>query len=159
MRKIQEDEDADLVLVQEFFASRGLVAERIPERKTKTPDFRLRRGHEVVGFCEVKSPQDIFVERAGLAVAEAPAGQIGGVIERDHTSRQYRCLDRAARKAAGQLRAANPAHSVPNILMIVNRDSRSLYDDFAEAITGYSGAHRVVGRTVRDAIPEIDAYV
>lgn len=56
-------EAADHVLVQQFFDGRGLVAERIPEIKTKTPDFRILRGTEVVAYCEVKSPQDVFAER------------------------------------------------------------------------------------------------
>ncbi len=156
---VQQDEEIDLALAELFFVSRGVVAERIQVGKTKTPDFRLHRGDEVVGFCEVKSPQDIFAERTLRAIAEAPEGQLGGIIERGHTSRQYRCLERFARTASGQLQAANPTHSVPNILMIVNRDTHSQHDDFVEAVTGYFGAHRVVEKTLRDAFPEIDAYV
>jgi hypothetical protein len=155
---VKQNEDADLQFAEQFFTSRGLTVERIREGTTKTPDFRLRRGSEVVGFCEVKSPQDIFVERAERAVNDG-AGQLSGVVERGFTSRQYRCIDRAARKAAEQLRAANPSHSVPNILMVVNHDNYAVEEDFAEAITGYFKGQRVIAETVRDAIPEIDAYV
>ena len=154
----KQNEDADLLFAVQFFDSRGLTAERIQEGKTKTPDLRLLRGNEVVGFCEVKSPQDIFVERTESAVNEG-AGQLRGVVERGFISRQYRCLDRAAKKAAEQLRAANPAHSVPNILLIVNHDSYSIEEDFIEAITGCFQGQRVIEKTFRDEILEIDAYV
>lgn len=55
---VQQDEDADHRIVRDFFAERGLLAERIVETVTKTPDFRVRRGAAVVAFCEVKSPQE-----------------------------------------------------------------------------------------------------
>ena len=55
--------------------------------------------------------------------------------------------------------AVNPGHAVPNIVMIVNHDRRSYEDDFAEAMTGRVSGYRVTEKTVRDRVPEIDAYV
>jgi hypothetical protein len=153
----QVQESADLNLVADFFAGRGLVAERIPESTTKTPDFKLLRGADVVGYCEVKSPQDVFVERVTDAIIEGK----GGVVEIGYGNdyRQGRCLARAAAKAAAQFAAVNPTHSAPNILMIVNHDTVSLVDDFRQIITGELGSLGRVGKPLRDDIPEIDVYV
>jgi hypothetical protein len=123
-----------------------LIAERIPETVGKTPDFKIKRGAEVVAFSEVKSPQDVFIERVEEAIRGGKAGMIETGYGNDY--RQARCIERAARKAAAQFAAANSGHAVPNILIIVNRDTVSLYEDFSQAIIG-----------VRDKVPEIDAYV
>ena len=48
---------------------------------------------------------------------------------------------------------------MPNILIIVNHDAVSLYDDFAQPITGEIGDLGPVSEAVRDKIPEINAYV
>jgi hypothetical protein len=155
---VQQQEKADHLVVQNFFAEQGLLADPIREQITKTPDFRILRGAETVAFCEVKYPQDIFTERLTAAIRQAPDGQIGGIIEHGHPSRQYRCLERAATKAAAQFESINPSHSVPNVLMVVNHDAYSYEDDFREVLIGYCGGIRT-GKALRDDIPEIDAYV
>ena len=154
---VQQHEDADHRIVQHFFARRGFITECIPETVSKTPDFRICRDAEVVAFCEVKSPQDVFIER----VEEAIRGSKGGISETGYGNdyRQARCIERAATKAAAQFAAVNSAHTVPNILMIVNHDTVSLYDDFSQAITGEIGGLGRVGEAVRDKVPEIDACV
>lgn len=154
---VQQREDDDHRIVEGFFALRGLSAERIPETVDKTPDFKIKRGAEVVAFCEVKSPQDVFVER----VEEAIRSSKGGIIETGYGNdyRQARCIERAAKKAGAQFAAVNSSHTVPNILMIVNHDTVSLYDDFSQAITGEVGGLGRVGEAVRDKVLEIDAYV
>jgi hypothetical protein len=154
---VQHQEERDLVLVQQFFAVRGLVAERIPEITTKTPDFRILCEAAIVAYCEVKSPQDVFPKRVEDAILEGK----GGVIEIGYGNdyRQGRCIARAAKKAEAQFEAVNPAHSVPNILIIVNHDSFSLEEDFTQVITGELGAVGRVGKPLRDDIPGIDVYV
>jgi hypothetical protein len=151
-------EEPDLALVERFFTDRGLVAERIPKTTGKTPDFRILRDRTVVAFCEVKSPQVVFQERLDDAIRQAPEGQFGGVIETDTVSRQYRCLERAATKAAAQFNAVNASHAQPNILMFVNHDTTSRMFDFEEAVTGCFGGIRTC-KALRDEIAEIDAYV
>jgi hypothetical protein len=151
-------EEADLVLVQQFFAGRGLVAERIAEITTKTPDFRILCGAAIVAYCEVKSPQDVFPKRVEDAILEGK----GGVIEIGYGNdyRQGRCLARFAKKAETQFEAVNPAHSVPNILLIVNHDTTSRMADFVQAVTGYiEELGRYAGTSLRKEMPEIDAYV
>ena len=95
---LQSQEKADHLIVQNFFAGRGLLAELYPETVSKTPDFRILRGTETVAYCEMKSPQDIFNERLTAAIRQAPEGQIAGIIEHGHTTRQYRCLERKEKK-------------------------------------------------------------
>jgi hypothetical protein len=150
-------EAADHLLVQQFFAARDLVAQRIEKTKTKTPDFGILRETDLVAYCEVKSPQDVFDERVGDAILKGR----GGVIETGYGNdyRQGRCIARAAQKAVAQFVAVNPAHLLPNIMVIVNHDSFSLEDDFTQLITGELGALGRVGKPLRDDIPEIDVYV
>jgi hypothetical protein len=155
---VQRQEEPDLSFVERFVADRRLVAERIPQSAGKTPDFRILRGSVLAAFCEVKSPQDVFQERLDEAIRQAPEGQFGGVIESGTVSRQYRCMDRAAKKAAAQFNAVNPSHAVPNILMFVNHDTTSRQGDFEEAVTGCFGGIRTC-KSLRDEIAEIDAYV
>jgi hypothetical protein len=112
---VQQHEDDDHVLVERFFSLNGLIAERIPKTVSKTPDFKIKRGAEIVAFCEVKSPQDVFEERLSAAILETPAGHYGGIKDVGTTSRQYRCMERAAKKAVAQLNSVNPSHSHPNI--------------------------------------------
>jgi hypothetical protein len=155
----QTQEGNDLRLVEAFFAARGLKAEQIPETTTKTTDFKILRGGDVIALCEVKSPQDVFVERVENAIHKVPPGQIGGIIEHGASSRQYRCMERAATKAAEQFNAVNPSRNVPNILMVVNHDTVSYESDFVEAVTGYVEGLGYGPKSLRASIPEIDAYV
>lgn len=156
---VQHQEEPDLLLVRQFFAARELLAERIPQGTAKTADFKIVRDANVVAFCEVKSPQDVFAERVRDAIGEAPPGQLAGVVERGSASRQYRCMERAARKAVAQFNSVNAPHAVPNILMIVNHDTFSYESDFVEAVTGYVEVLGFVSSSLRADISEIDAYV
>jgi hypothetical protein len=153
----QTQEESDLQLVEQFFAERGLKTERIPEAITKTPDVKILQGGDVIAFCELKSPQDVFVGRVEDTIKEGGSGIIETGYGNDY--RQARCIARAATKAAVQFTAVNPGHSVPNILLLVNHDTMSLYDDFSQAITGEIAGIGQVGTPVRDGIPEIDVYV
>lgn len=154
---VQMQETTDHLITQQFFAGRGLTAPPIPRKASKTPDFRILRETQIVAFCEVKSPQDVFNERMRDAVIGAKGG-LAGIIEKGPPSRQYRCLERAAKKAAAQFDAENAAHSVPNILMIVNRDAHSDVSDFSEVLTGYFDGMKVY-KALRDEIPQIDVYL
>lgn len=156
---VQPHEELDLRQVRNFFAARGVKAERIPEQATKTADFKILKDGKVVAYCEVKSPQDVFVERVKDAITSVPPGSLGGVIERGECCRQYRCMERAATKAVEQFNSVNPTHNVPNILVFVNRDTVSCESDFVEAVTGYVEGLGYVPKSLRTSIPDIDGYV
>jgi hypothetical protein len=106
----------------------------------------------------VKSPQDVFQERLNKAICAAPEEQGGRLVESGPVSRHYRCMERAATKAAAQFNAVNPRHAQPNILMFVNHDTTSHQGDFEEAVTGHFSGIRTC-LALRDEIAEIDAYV
>jgi hypothetical protein len=154
---VQQREDDDYVVVKRFFTRKGLVAERIPESVSKTPDFKIKRGAEVVAFCEVKSPQDIFDERLTDAILSGK----GGIVETGYGNdyRQARCIERAAQKAAAQFHAANPAYDVPNILVVVNHDKYAVVDDFVQSLTGTFGGRKVAQQGIQNTISEIDLYI
>jgi hypothetical protein len=152
---VQQDEDADHRIVQHFFALRGLLAEAIRKAVRKTPDFKISRDAQLVAFCEVKSPQDIFTERVNSAITSGHAGVIETGYGNDY--RQARCIERAARKAASQFAVANSTHSVPNILMVVNHDAHADDEDFVQTLTGTLQG-RVVAPGMQNTIPEIDLY-
>jgi hypothetical protein len=152
---VQQQEDADHLTAEHFFRLKGLIAERIPETVIKTPDFKVRRDAEVVAFCEVKSPQNIFEERVNNAITSGRAGVIEIGYGNDY--RQARCIERAAQKAAPQFDAANPSHSVPNILMVVNHDAHADVEDFVQELTGtFQGRPAVANGGIQNAIPQID---
>ena len=127
---VHRDEEPDLTLARQFFADRGLVAQRIPHRAGKTPDFRILRARTLVAFCEVKSPQDVFQERLSEAIRQAPEGHFGAMIRTGTVSRQYLCMESAAKKALVQFNAVNPSHEQRNILLFVNHDTTSHQSDF-----------------------------
>lgn len=156
---VQQQEDDDHLIVRDFFSRKKLQAAPIPETASKTPDFTVSRDGEVVGFCEVKSPQDIFTERANDAIVAAPAGAVAGAYDIGYGNdyRQARCIKRAAEKAAAQFEAANPAHSVPNILLVVNHDAHADVEDFVQILTGtFRGSP--MGEGIQNTIPQIDLY-
>jgi hypothetical protein len=113
----------------------------------------------LVGFCEVKSPQNVFDERLTDAVRRAPEGRYAGIVETGPTTRQYRRMRGAAIQAVGQFHSVNPSRFVPNILMFVNHDSTSTESDFIETITGYIDGLGYASKSVPAEIPEVDAYV
>jgi hypothetical protein len=132
-----------------------LLAEAIPKAVRRTPDFKISRDAQLVAFCEVKSPQDIFTERVNRAITSGHAGVIETGYGNDY--RQARCIERAARKAASQFAVANSTHSVPNILVVVNHDAHADVEDFVQTLTGTLQG-RVVASGMQNTIPEIDLY-
>jgi hypothetical protein len=66
---------------------------------------------------------------------------------------------KSGKKAVAQFNSVNPSRTIPNILMIVNHDTRSYESDFVEAVIGYVEGLGKTARPLRDDIAEIDAYV
>lgn len=128
------DEDRDLELIEELmFAPRGLQLQRFTQAETltgKTPDFRVFKTGDLVAFCEAKSPRDDWLDDQ-LDVA-APMQLVGG-LRNDPT---FNRIARHVEKAAGQFDAVNPGRTLPNILVFVNHDKVSSYNDLRETLTG-----------------------
>jgi hypothetical protein len=128
------DEDRDLELIGELlFAPRGLQLQRFTKAETlvgKTPDFRVLKAGNIVAFCEAKSPRDDWLDDQ-LDVA-APMQLVGGLRNDPIFNR----IARHVEKAASQFDAVNPGRILPNILVFVNHDKASSYNDLRETLTG-----------------------
>lgn len=128
------DEDIDLALIQELmFTARGLQLTRFSQAETlagKTPDFRVSQAGKLVAFCEAKSPRDDWLDDQ-LDTAE-PLELVGGLRNDPIFNR----IARHVKKAAAQFDAVNEARTLPNILVFVNHDRASNYNDLRETLTG-----------------------
>jgi hypothetical protein len=128
------DEQPDLDLVAAYFNDRGLTAERFSYAETqagKTPDFRVRQGSQLVAYCEVKSPNDPWLDGQ---LDNAPPLTIVGGLRNDPV---FNRLSRLLTKADAQFTAVNPDRAILNILAYVNHDDASEYHDLVETLTGY----------------------
>jgi hypothetical protein len=128
------DERSDLDLVAAYLAARGLSAERFSKEETlsgKTPDFQVRKGGEIVAYCEVKAPQDDpwFDD----LLRDATPDKIMGCARSAPT---FKRLARHLKKAASQFAAVNPNRTELNILAYVNHEDVTRYADFHEMLTG-----------------------
>jgi hypothetical protein len=128
------DEGLDVGLKEELlFTPRGLQLQRFTQAETlagKTPDFRVFQLGNLVAFCEAKSPQDDWLDDQ-LDVA-APM-QLAGGLRNDPT---FNRIARHVEKAASQFDAVNAGRTLPNILVLVNHDKASNYNDLRETLTG-----------------------
>ena len=128
------DEDSDLALIDELiFTPKGLQLERFSQAETlagKTPDFRVFQAGQLVAFCEAKSPRDDWLDDQ-LDTAR-PLELVGG-LRNDPT---FNRIARHVEKAASQFDAVNAVRVLPNILVFVNHDKASSYNDLRETLTG-----------------------
>jgi hypothetical protein len=110
-----KDEAADEALVRQLvFNGRDVEAERLPEGKNKSTDFKLTKNGVLKGYCELKSPRDDWI----FAIPkDLKPGEVRKESREDPTAH---ALARAIGKAAAQFDAVNPDHLLPNILVIVS---------------------------------------
>lgn len=128
------DELPDLDLVSAHFAGLGLSAERFSQSETqagKTPDFKVRHDGTLRAYCEVKSPNDPWLD--GLLDDAPPLTLVGGARP-DPT---FNRLSRLLSKADAQFTAVNPTREELNVLAYVNHDNASNFNDLRETLTGY----------------------
>ncbi len=158
-------EQHDLDLVAARLAERRVRAERFTDAEVKagkTPDFRLFRDGHLVGYCEVKSPRDEWLD--DLLKNAAPF-QIAGGLRDDPTFSRIAGL---VRKAVKQLDAVNPDRRLPNVLAFVNWANGNHFRDLDETLTGHvrlaDGGKvptmiKIAEGRMRDEKLRIDAYV
>ena len=159
------NEQLDLDLVAGYFSGLGLAAERFSQTEMqtgKTPDFRIRRDGVLVAYCEVKAPNDPWLD--GLLDDAPPLTIVGGA----RSDPIFNRLSRLLSKADAQFAAVNPARTALNILAYVNHDDGSHYYDLVETLTGYFHAddgtkhatmlHIAEGR-IGDAKRRIDGFL
>jgi hypothetical protein len=167
-------EEADLRTAETWLAAHGLHVKRFPkpERKTgKTPDFRLFRDGQHVGFCEVKSPRDERLD--DKLQAEADAEQSFKTVGVVGPTAAYNRISKHIDKAIEQFDAVNPDRLLPNILVFINWDQGSNYTDLHETLFGYhdyvddkgrptyrdNSRRKVAEGRIKDGKHRIDLYV
>jgi ribosomal protein L30 len=118
---VTPDERADVALAKRvLFEPHHLTLEKVKKRKDeKGPDFKIMKGLELVGYCEIKSPRDDWV-------LKFPKGE----NPETRTDPFYRNLAKHIETAVMQFGAANPDHKLPNVLVFMNhaldKDRRDL---------------------------------
>lgn len=130
----QFDEQRDLDLVAAYFTSLGLSVKRFAQAETqtgRTPDFRVLQNAVVAAYCEVKSPNDPWLDKL---LGEAPTSTIVGGSRSDPI---FNRLARLFTKADTQFTAVNPTRAELNILAFVNHDRASHFGDLVEVLTGF----------------------
>ena len=128
------DEQRDLDLLSSWLDGRGLTTQRFSRAETlagKTPDFKVLKGNDLVAYCEVKSPNDPWLD--GL-LENAPPFTIVGGGRPDPT---FNRIARLMNNADQQFAAVNPNREAFNILAYVNHDEHSDFNDLREVLTGY----------------------
>jgi hypothetical protein len=112
----------------------GLQPERFSKadmRRGKTPDFRVRKGGDVVLYCEAKHVQHDDWLAAKLESAQ-PLELVGGLRPDPIFNR----LSNHIHEAAQQFKAVNPEHAYPNVLVFANSDSQCGFPDLRSVVTG-----------------------
>lgn len=127
---LKPTEGADICLMRELIfqpANVGLQPFSKKEMdKGKTPDFKLMKGSELCGYCELKSPRDdwIFQHPDQPGVAETSSSPVSNNLARQIES------------AVEQFDAVNPDHRLPNVLVIVNHAAGRTRSDLHVTLTG-----------------------
>jgi hypothetical protein len=159
------NEQLDLDLVANYFSNLGLSAERFSHAETqtgKTPDFRIRQGGILVAYCEVKAPNDPWLDE--LLDNAPPLTCVGGARSDPIFNRLARLLN----KADAQFAAVNSARDALNILAYVNHDDASNRNDLVEILTGYFHADggtkhptnlRIAEELIGEAKRRIDVFL
>jgi large subunit ribosomal protein L30 len=110
-----EDEEADKALMRQLlFRAEGLELVALPEKTTKTPDYKIIKKGELKGYCELKSPRDDWIF---TVPKDLKPGEIREEHREDPTAH---ALARIIGKAAAQFDAVNPDQVQPNILVIMS---------------------------------------
>jgi hypothetical protein len=133
------DEAADIQLMRDLiFDANSIVLEAYDDaalKRDKTPDFKLMKDGNLVGYCELKSPWDFEV------LEDPPEG--GMAVRRNLPF--YRKLGNQIRGAAQQFDAENPAHDKPNVMVFVSHTPDIERKDLIATIAGLpmSGGERL----------------
>lgn len=124
------DEAADIQMLRDLICdANGIVLEPYDKaalNRGKTPDFKLMKDGELVGYCEVKSLFD------PEALEDPPEGTMA--VRKNLPF--YRKLGQNIRSAVEQLDAENPAHDKPNVMVFVSHTPEIERRDLIATIAG-----------------------
>jgi hypothetical protein len=126
---LKPTEGADIRLMRELIFHVVLQSFSKDEMaKGKTPDFKLMKGSELWGYCELKSPRDDWV-------FQLPDDIKAGAVE-TRPSPTSNNLARQIESAVEQFDAVNPDHKLPNVMVIVNHAAGRTRSDLHVTLTG-----------------------
>lgn len=165
-REAARIEREDVQRIIELLTREGLEVKKLDEQEGKrTPDLIAHAGGKLAFYCEVKSIlEDSWLEDL---VSKAPEGMLIPVEEKNDSTHSR--ITTKVHEAAAQFRSVNPEGEHPNILAIVNHDTR--YSDFRtlrRTVTGkfytdegkgYPICCRYSEGRIKDEKREIDLYL
>jgi hypothetical protein len=114
-----------------IFNPHGLTLQKIKRGLGRSPDFQVLLNGTPVAYCELKSPQDDWLDK--LLDQAKPCEIVGGA----RNDPVFNRIQRLTNKAATQFQSINPNRVLPNILCFVNHDNSSSYADLREIFTGF----------------------
>jgi hypothetical protein len=119
---------------EDYLRARGFRPERFTKaemRRSKTPDYRVFQGGELVLYCEAKHVQrDEWLNKK---LNDAKPLEIVGGARPDPI---FNRLSNHIHEAAQQFNAVNPEHLYPNVFVFVNSDRLSGLQDLRSVLTG-----------------------
>jgi hypothetical protein len=128
------NEAADVELMQDLiFQPCNVVLQPFSKEemaKGKTPDFKLMKGAELCGYCELKSPRDDWIFEFP---DDIKPGESFTEMRPSPTSNN---LARQIISAAEQFDAINPDHKLPNVLVLVNHAAGRTRSDLHVTLGG-----------------------
>jgi large subunit ribosomal protein L30 len=155
------DEAADVQLLRDLICdANGIVLEPYDKaalNRGKTPDFKLMKDGQLVGYCEVKSLLD------PETMEDPPEGDMA--VRKNLPF--YRKLGQHVRGAVKQLDAVNGVHDKPNVMVFVSHTPEIERKDLIATIAGLplSDGKRLfmLGRKMQgqvcDAARKIDLFL
>lgn len=141
MTRPAPDEAADFTLMRELiFDNPDYALEAPPEAERlagKTPDFRVKRDAALAGFVEVKSPRDDWLDDQFAEAEAMPAEERPEIVGGGRPDPIFNRLGRLVKKAAKQFAAVADEGEVPRILVIVNHDELTRFEDLRVTFRGF----------------------
>jgi hypothetical protein len=124
-------EDEDLKLAEKVvFSINGLDLLKIPRGAGRSADLLILKNGVLEAYCELKSPRDEWLDK--LLDLAKPCQIVGGGRE----DPIFKKIRKHANKASKQFEAVNSNRIKPNILVFINHDDISNFDDLRETFTG-----------------------
>ncbi|MBI3896013.1 MAG: hypothetical protein HY313_08785 [Acidobacteria bacterium] len=121
-------------LAVEFLTTQEMTVERFNKeemQRTKTPDFRVFKAHQLVAYCEAK-----HIQRDGWLDNQMKNAQPLEVVGGARPDPIFNRLTTHIHEAAAQFDAVNSSLEYPNILVFAKSDHLCMFSDLIRVLTG-----------------------
>lgn len=123
-----KDDKEDKQMAILYFKSKNIDARKFPKTsRKKNPDFILNLENNPFGYCELKSI-DPFYWPDNLPSCQP--------YESLHNDSAFNAIQNKVHEASNQLKAVNPKHEIPNIILFINHHQGRGPGDLRTVITG-----------------------